>query len=247
MGTLRDEILKASGTAADKDAGLKACEQYCRAVMPLVVRDKLYWRNVAIIQTGGSDDLTGSVKKALETAGAQVTCIVDISTDFPFADESGIADVLTSNGLGAAVDPKTDRDKLFRLIADTVCSGRYSFLIPTFEKAGIATFTGSCNRSCKLVVLVGGADSDLKNRAQSVDAQLLARFASLGVTAVGCEASTSASSYVPVWHKSGIATVDDADSAMGQTCLVYALNGEVANYGAKPTAERLFPKSLESE
>jgi hypothetical protein len=247
MRALKDEILKASGTAADKESALKDCEQYCRAVMPLAIRDKLYWRNVAIVQTGGSDDLTGSVRKALETAGAQVTCTVDISSDFPFADDSGIAEVLTSNGLGSTVDPKTDRDKLFRLIADTICTGKYPFLVPTLEKAGIATFGGNCNRSCKLVVLVGGASSDLQNMAQSVDAHLLARFASLGVTAVGCEASTSASSYVPVWHKSGIATVDNSDSAMGQTCLVYALNGEVANYGAKPTAERLFPKSLESE
>jgi hypothetical protein len=247
MRALKDEILKASGTAADNEAALKACEQYSRAVMPLAIRDKLYWRNVAIVQTGGSDELTGSVRKALETAGAQITCTVDIGTEFRFADSSSVAEVLSGNGLGAAVDPKTDRDKLFRLIADTICTGRYSFLVPTLEKAGIATFSGNCSRSCKLVVLVGGAESDLQNRAQSVDAQLLARFASIGVTAVGCEASASASSYVPVWHKSGIATVDDADSAMGQTCLVYALNGEIANYGAKPTAERLFPKSLESE
>lgn len=244
---LRDEILKAAGSAAEKDAALKAFEQYCRAVMPLIIRDRLRWRNVAIIQTSGSDELTGSVKRALETAGAQVRCTVDINTEFPFADDASIANALTNTGLGALEDPKANRDKVFRLIADAICTGRYAFVVPLLEKAGIANFSGDCSRPCKLVVLVGGADSDQHNRAQSVDAHLVTQFASHGVTVVGCEASTSASSYVPVWHKCGIATVDNADCSMGQTCLVYALNGEIANYGTKPTAERLFPKSMENE
>lgn len=247
MRALKDEILKASGTAAEKDSALKACEQYARALMPLAVRDKLYWRNVAVVQTGDSDDLTGSVKKALKMAGAQVTCVADINRDFGFADDNAIAQVLANNGLGANADPKTNRDKLFRVIADAVCSGKCGYLVPTLEKAGIAVISGDCSRSCKMVVLVGGASSDQRNHAQFVDAQLIARFAALGVTTVGCETSTSASSYVPVWHKSGIATVDDADCAMGQTCLVYALIGETANYGTKPTADRLFPKSLENQ
>lgn len=244
---LRDEILKAAGNAAAKDAALKACEQYCRAVMPMIVRNKLHWRNVVIVQTGGSDELTGSVKKALETAGARVTCTVDISTEFPFGDDKSVAEALTNAGLGAFEDPKANRDKLFRLMADAMCAGRYAFLAPLLEKAGIAAFDGDCNRPCRLVVIVGGADSDQQNRAQIVDAHLVAQFASRGIIVVGCEASTSASSYVPVWRKCGIATVDNADSAMGQTCLVYALNGETSNYGTKPTAERLFPKSLENE
>jgi hypothetical protein len=247
MRVLKHEILKAAGNAARKEAALKACEQYCRAVMPLAVKDRLYWRNVAVIQTGDYDDLTGSVKKVLEMAGAQVTCTVDISDEFPFEDDARISQVLANNGLGSGVDLKADRDKFFRILADTISTGKYPYLASVLEKAGVAAFGGDCDRSCKMVVIVGGATSDSRNIASSVDAQLLARFDKLGVTAVGCEPSDAASSYVPVWHKSGIATVDDADCAMGQTCLVYALNGETANFGTKPTADRLIPKSLESE
>jgi len=247
MRALKDEILKAAGNAASKEAALKACEQYCRAVMPLAVKDRLYWRNVAVVQTGDYDDLTGSVKKALEMAGAQVTCTADISSDFAFGDDAAISQVLVNHGLGSTVDLKADRDKFFRILADTICTGKYPYLVSTLEKAGVAVFGGDCDRSCKMVVMVGGASSDSRNIAQSVDAQLLARFGKLGVTAVGCEASDAASSYVPVWHKSGIATVDNADCAMGQTCLIYALNGETANFGTKPTADRLIPKGVESE
>jgi len=247
MRTLKGEILKASGSAAEKDVELKAREQYCRAIMPLAVHNKLHWHNVAIIQTGDSDELTGTVKKTLETAGANVTSVVDISREFDFSNDSDIANMLASNGLSASADQKANKDKLFRMIADTICTGKYAHLVTALEKAGVATFNGDCNRPCKLVVLVGGTSSDEDKNVQIVDSKLLARFAELGVTAVGCETSSSASSYIPIWHKFGIATVDNADCAMGQTCLIYALNGESANYGTRPTADRLFPKSLENQ
>lgn len=246
MRQLKDEIIKATQTKEQKAAALKSCQEYCRAVMPLAIDNKLYWRNVAVVQTGDYDDLTGSVKQALEMAGARITCTADISSAFRFANDGAIGQTLFSCGLGTTLDPKADRDKLFRVLAGTICSGKYAYLAAKLEKAGVAVFSGDCDRSSRLVVIVGGASSDTENLSETVDAQLLACFEKLGVTVVGCEVSDAVCSYVPVWHKAGIATVDNADNAMGQTCLVYALNGEVANFGTKETADRLIPKSMEN-
>lgn len=246
MRSLKAEIVKVARDSADKEAALKACQEYCTAVMPMAIKDRLYWRNVAIVQTGDYDELTGSVKKALEMAGAQVTCTADISETFPFGDDAQISATLADRGLSPSMDPKTDRDKLFRILADTVCTGSYAHLVSGFEKSGVAVFSGTCDRPCKLVVLVGGSSSNSRSLAASVDAQLLARFEKLGVVVVGCESSGATSSYVGVWHKAGIATVDDADNAMGQTCLIFALNGETANFGTKPTSDRLIPKTMET-
>lgn len=246
MRKLKDEIIRATQTKAEKVAALKACQEYCRAVMPLAVKNKLQWRNVAVVQTGDCDDLTGSVKQALELAGARVACTADISRAFPFADDTRISQVLINLGLGSTRDPKTDRDRLSRILAGTICTGKYSYLAPKLEKEGVAVFGGPCDKTSKLVVLVGGASSDAQTLSENVDAQLLAGFEKLGVTAVGCEASDAVRSYVGMWHKAGIATVDNADNAMGQTCLIYALNGETANFGTKDTADRLIPKTLES-
>ena len=247
MHDLRGEILKSASKSVADEAALKGCEEYCRAMMPFAVKNKLYWRNVAVVQTGDNDDLTGSVKQALEMAGAEVTCTADISSMFPFTDDTAISQALIDIGLGSTGNATGDRDRLFKVLAGTVCSGKSVYLVPKLEKAGIAVITGNCNRSAKLVVLVGGASSETKSLAQSVDAQLVAAFAKSGVSAVGCEPSIAAFSYVPVWHKAGIASIDNADSAMGQTCLIYALNGEVASFGVKKTADRLIPKTMESQ
>lgn len=247
MSTLRSEILKATDTAAKKEARVKALQDYCRAMMPSVVGDKLYWRNVGVVQTGGSDDLTGSVKQALELAGATVTCTLDIQSTFPFGDDNAISKALADAGLGSTYDVKADRERLFRILALAICSGKHPYFVSRLEKAGVATFSGDCGKPCSLVVLVGGAAALTEDSAQNVDSQLIPELEKLGVTVVGCEATDAQVSYVPVWHKCGIATVDDADNAMGQTCLIYALNGETANFGTKDTADRLIPKALESQ
>lgn len=245
MGSLKSEIIKVSRSSAEKEATLKAYREYCAALMPTAIGDKLNWRNVAIIQTGEYDDLTGSVKKALEMAGAQVTCTVDINESFKFGDDAKISQLLIDHGLGSITNPKDNRDKLFRILANTICTGRYAYLASRIEESKVAVFSGACDKTCKMVVLVGGASSTKHNMSQTIDAQLLAQLEKLGVTVVGCETSEAVSSYIPAWHKAGVATVDNADDAMGQTCLIYALNGETANFGIKKTSDRLIPKSME--
>lgn len=247
MSLLKGEIVKVARGSAEKETALKACREYCAAVMPMAISNKLNWHNVAIVQTGNYDELTGSVKKALEMAGAQIISTVDIGDTFPFGDDAKISQLLVNHGLGSTSDPKSDRDKLFRILANTICTGKYTYLVSTLEESKVAMFSGSCDQACKMVVLIGGAAAESKNLSRTVDAQLLAQFEKLGITVVGCETFDAASSYIPAWHKAGIATVDNADDAMGQTCLIYALNGETANFGIKKTSDRLIPKTMETE
>jgi hypothetical protein len=247
MRVLREAILQAHDSATKREAAVKAAQEYCRALMPAVVSNKLSWRNVVVVQTGDSDDLTGSVKQALALAGAQVVCTVDINSDFAFADHSKIKEALTGLGLTATGDSREDRSRLFRVLGETISTGKFTYFVPKLEKVGIANFSDKCETPCSMVVFVGGAGSEESSVVDMVDAELAPELAKQNVTAVGCEASDAKISYVPTWHKAGIATVDNADNAMGQTCLIYALTGEVANFGTKDTADRLIPKSLEGE
>lgn len=244
MRKLKDEIIKATHKKEEKTVALQQCQEYCRAIMPMAVKNRLDWRNIALVQTGDYDDLTGSVKQALELAGGRITCTADISRTFDFTDEAKVTQALVTSQIIPSGDPKTDREKLIRAIARTISTGQYAYLAANLEKAEVATFTGSCDIPARLVVFVGGASSDANNASQLVDAQLPIALNQLGAQAVGCETSLAVLSYVPVWHKAGMATVDNADNAIGQTCLIYALGGEMANFGTKNTADRLIPKSL---
>ncbi|MCX8053798.1 MAG: copper transporter [Armatimonadetes bacterium] len=247
MRILKREIEKATEGAARYEALARASEEFCKAILPVLVKGKLEWRNVAIIQTGDYDDLTGSVKHVLELAGANVISITTLNRRFPFDNEERIDSVLAECGVLTADQAKKPLQKLYEILAGTVTVGTHSHLLEPLERLGVARFDGSYDRyrRVRLIVLVGGSSSESNNTADTVDSRLIAALNGFGATIVGCESSNVASSYVPFWQKAGIATVDNADSAIGQTALVYALNGEKANFGIKPTADRLVPQTLE--
>ncbi len=247
MRVLKREIEQASDGAARKDEIARKCQEVCRAMLPSAVRNRLLWRNVAVVQTGDYDDLAASVKTALELAGAQVTSVVDVSRTFPFDDPAKAASVLRSCGL-TPPSGKEAISKLFSVIAETLCESRYPYLQVALEESGAAKFarTGQSSRT-RLVVLIGGAASKKADTSDTVDATLIEALNRPEITVVGCEGSNASVSYVPVWSKRGIATVDNVDTPMGQLALVCALDGEKARFGVKETADRLVPQTLEAE
>lgn len=246
MRVLKTEIAqKGRETAGAKEVASKS-EEFCQAALPVVAKGRLAWRNVAVIQTGDYDELTGAVKRALELAGAQVTSVTDISRKFPFDDDEKIRQTLANCEVQFSEEERKPSDELWALIADAVLTGRQGNVLPKLEESGVASFTGDYNRSARLIVLVGGAASGKTNTATAVDAALLAQLSKPNVTVVGCEPGSAASSYMQVWQKTGVATVDNADTAMGQIALVCALNGERAHFGVKESADRLVPQTLET-
>lgn len=246
MRVLKREIEKSADECSIRENYAKKSEEFCKAILPIVAKEKLAWRNVAIVQTGDYDDLSGSIKRALELAGATVTSITDISRDFDFTDDKKIAKALTECGIAPPSDAKEARSKLFSIISNSLYAARYNELHSILEENKIAQFTGDYNKYNKLVVLVGGCSDKDTISADTIDTLLIEQLQQSGVTVVGCESSEAVCSYVPIWHKMGIATVDNADSAIGQVALLCALNGECANFGIKDTADRVIPLTLEN-
>ncbi|MHB9035915.1 MAG: copper transporter [Armatimonadota bacterium] len=247
MRVLKREIEMASDENAQKAEVAKNCEEFCRVVLPTVAKDRLAWRNVAIVQTGDYDELSGNVKLALELAGAHVNSVTDINRSFPFDDDGKIAAALTNCGITPPGDPKKARDKLFSVLAEMLYAGQHQQLLSKIEESKVATFTGDYGKFNRFIVLVGGTTSESSFSAQHIDTQLIAQLGSPDVTVVGCEGTQAVGSYISAWHKTGIATVDNVDSAIGQIALICALNGEKAQFGVKDSADRLIPQTLEKK
>lgn len=247
MRLLKHEIEMTAQKANDKESAAKKNEDFCRTVLPVIVKNKLAWRNVAIIQTGDNDELSGSVKRALELAGANVTSITDISRSFDFTNDQKVSKALSSCSITPPTDAKIARNKLFSIIANTIFSSMHPGMLSKLEDAGVAKFTGDYNQFNKLVVLVGGSNSEDTNFAQDIDVPIIGILTKIGAHVVGCENVDAVSSYVPIWYKMGITTIDNADSAIGQASLVYSFEVEPAKFGIKETADRLVPQNLETK
>ena len=220
-------------------------EDALRGLLPGLVAGRLDGRRVLVVQVGDYADAAAQAAEAVRSAGGDVSVVRlprsawlssppsgessgDASALVPAAE--ALAPLLVNPGTGAgALDPYR-RDG--RLEGDTV------------------------DTPARFVVLVGGEETPVEPEAadaagQDAGALLRARDAALvrawqaaGVRVVGAEPLTADVSSMRPYQALGIATVDNIDRAAGQVSLPFALLGETAAFGMKPTADRILPESV---
>lgn len=249
MNKLKDEITLASAEASNQSAIADKYRSFCKVLLPQVVSGKLEGKNIAIVQISDDDDLMGQVRQALQQAGAKITSTTKMNIEFNLENTREISSILVSIGMEpSVVDDKILVEKLFGILAENLSNGMLAEALPKLSTAGFATVVGDYYAKNNVIIIIGGnskVDDDAK--VSLILSNLLEQLEKRNITIVGCEASNANLSYIPFWKKYGIATVDDADTAIGQMSLVFAAGGEVANFGIKDTADRFVPQSLENE
>ncbi|MBI2842451.1 MAG: copper transporter [Armatimonadetes bacterium] len=220
-------------------------EKMCAALVPTTFKDRLRYRNVAIVQTGDYDDLAADLKSLVQSVGAEVTSVTKISPSFDFESPPLVAIALTASGIMPKPD-ESGRTALLHAIADAIITGRSADKLAALEEKHVVNLSGDYTRWNRNIVIIGGSSTADNHRANLVDVPLIDHLTAQGATVVGCEPLDAASSYVPVWKRTNIATVDNANRACGKVSLICALSGEMAHFGQKRTADYLIPHSLEA-
>lgn len=229
-------------------------EEAIAALAPPLVRNKLSGRRVAIIQTGDQPDAARAVADAIVDAGGTVASTTTLTSVF---DELGDDDVTRIRSempdQPASEDPDDD---LLRPITTALRQGSPPSRsgdsdLAVLRRERLITTDGDYSRPVSMVVLVGGAgdNSDLSPEPLAArESDLIDMLTNNGshLSVVGAETQNVPNTSLTTYRSSGIATVDCIDRAIGKLDLVYALNGDRANYGVRPTAERVLPASLET-
>ena len=245
MIALKNQINEASKKAAQTEERAKHYDDFGRIVLPILLKDKLEWRNVAIIRTGDNEELSGVVKKTLELAGAAVPSVTEFNLDYDYKNEKKINKILKDNKLPTSEDGQISLETIFRILAENISTTKHANSLKYLEQAEIAVFNGDYNRASGRVVLIGGLKYDNEELPNLIDTKLIKQLQNAGIAVVGVESSNAKSSYISAWKKMGIATIDNIDMPMGQIALVYALLGEKDNFGIKETADRFMPQIME--
>lgn len=224
-------------------ADLARSEKMNHALMPMALKDKLLYYNIAIVQTGDYDDLATNLRSVIQSAGGQVTSVTKISSEFDFEDKAALTSVLESVGVTPNQN-ESGRTAVMKLVAEALVSGRHTDKIPTLEEKKLISLSGDYGRWNKCVVLIGGSTSKDNKRAEIIDIPLMDELRGLNATVVACEPLGASGSYIPVWKRLDVATIDNADRAGGESALICALTGEKAHFGQKRTAKRFVPETL---
>jgi Copper transport outer membrane protein, MctB len=222
---------------------LGQANEFADRVYPVLTRDRLEGRRIAIVALGGlpSED-SDAVEEALEPTGARLVGVgvvrepVDLSglagdlSRTRFADLRRNPDSLTALGVGLGRQivvggslPEVVRDHLF-----SRASGNFGALDG--------------------VIVVRNQPQDMgpvqRTAAGTFESALMSGITATRAPAVGVETTAAEPSSVSFFQGSDLSSVDDVELTAGQLALVFSLLGAEGSFGIKGSADRLLPDLL---
>lgn len=242
-GSLVNNLQDARSRSDELSAQLGQANELADRVYPVLTRDELDGRRIAIVALGDlSSGDTDAIEGALGPTGARLVGVgvvrepVDLNglaedlAKTRFADLRRNPDSLTALGTGLGRQivlggtlPEVVRDHLFAR-----ASGNFGALDG--------------------VIVVRNQPQDMgpvqRTNAGTLESGLMSGITATRVPAVGVESSTAEPSSVSFFQANDLASVDDIDLTAGQLALVFALLGAEGSFGVKGSADRLLPDLL---
>lgn len=227
---------------------LRQADRFGRTVLPLLVGDRLYGKQVAIMRLNpapeahSGDDLPSTLRRA----GAEVTTSLTFLEDPAMMDterRAGVARIL-------GIDPAAENlpVETLRGVARELGRGTPTLLTSYLVDAQVVTVTSGTKAPAQLAVILGGAPDEARAAAaRSLDLPLIDALRTVGITVAAAETTDVKVSLIKQYRTKGILTVDNIDTPAGQAALVLGLaTGKSGNYGVKDTARQLLPLAGES-
>ena len=214
------------------------------AVRPLLLKGRLAGKSVAVIQTGDYPNLTSDVQSAIEDAGATASSTTVVSKVFVARADRQLAAVLTQlRETHPTLDPT--REAIIHVLARSIAKGGSDTDLNVLANAKLIERDGDYTQSVHLAVIVGGGkDDSAPDRVAAIDRPLVEQLKSMGVRVVFVEPSDATVSYIPYLQDQDVATVDNADTDIGQISTILAFASPVSDYGIKSTARGgILPRS----
>lgn len=241
---IRAENIQQKKVAEGLSEQVKKHTEFERAVAPALVDNRLWGRNIAIIQTGDYGEATQSAKAILEQAGAQVVSVTTLHNMYSNSSNNRMIRALKIIN-GGPIDESNPTSSVLSIIADCIVNGSNPGAMEVLEDNRLLSTAGKYDRHVVHMVLVGGSKDGTLKTSSILDPTLIDKLKAAGVTTlVGVEPLDAGMSFIPAYHVKQIPTVDNIDQYIGQVGLVYAIHGEPGHFGVKRTSDRVAPQSL---
>ncbi len=239
VGNLQD----ARSHADELSGELNRSDEFGERVYPVLTRDRLAGRRIAIVALGGlPSDITGAVEDALGPTGAK---LVGVGVVREPVDVNGLAGDLSKTRFA---DLRTNPDALAELGTGL---GRQLVLggtLPEVVRGQLFSRASGTFGGLDGVIVVRDQPEDLgpvqRGKANQLESALMGGIAATRTPAVGIEATGSEPSSVSFFQSNDLSSVDDVDLTAGQLAMVFAMLGAEGSFGVKGSADRLLPDLL---
>jgi Copper transport outer membrane protein, MctB len=239
VGNLQD----ARSRADELSGQLNRSDEFGERVYPVLTRDRLSGRRIAIVALGGlPSDLVGNVEDALGPTGAR---LVGVGVVREPVDVSGLTGDLAKTRFA---DLRTNPDALSELGTGL---GRQLVLggtLPEVVRGHLFSRASGSFGALDAVIVVRDQPEEMgpvqRSRANQLESALMAGITGTRKPAVGVETTASEPSSVSFFQSGDLSSVDDVDLTAGQLAMVFSILGAEGSFGVKGSADRLLPDLL---
>jgi hypothetical protein len=239
VGNLQDERSRAEELSAE----LNRADEFGERVYPVLTRDRLEGRRLAIVALGGlPGDLAGDVEEALEPTGAK---LVGVGVVREPVDVNGLAEDLAKTRFA---DLRTNPDALTELGTGLGRQLAIGGTLPEVVRGQLFSRASGTFGGLDGVIVVRDQPEDMgpiqRAKANQLESALMSGITATRVPTLGVETTTTEPSSISFFQSNDLTSVDDVDLTAGQLALVFALLGNEGSFGVKGSADRLLPDLL---
>ena len=239
ISSLRTQLSNASKQKAVSAQEQVAAQKYIDATYPVLVRNRLKGKRIAVVFVGRLDGgLNSAIGDALRDSGAVPVRLRALK--MPIDDKQLDAKLSAQPGDQEYVG-KTKLEQLGRALGVELVTGGETPLWNTLSDSLVDQQGGSGKQQVDGVVVARTVPPQRDGTSRFLFG-LYQGLSSGDVPAVGVEASDATSSAVPIFKKVGLSSVDNVDTPAGRLSLVLLLAGAPnGQYGFKSTADDALP------
>jgi len=239
VGNLQD----ARSRADDLSGQLGQSNEFAQRVYPVLVRDRLQGKRIAVVALGGlPGEITSAVEEALEPTGAK---LVGVGVVREPVDINGLTEDLSKTRFA---DLQTNPDALTALGTGLGRQLTIGGTLPEVVRSQLFSRASGSFGALDGVIVVRSQPQDMgpvqRGRAAQLESALMAGITGTREPAVGVESSTAEPSSISFFQGNDLSSVDDVDVSAGKVALVFALLGAEGSFGVKGSADRLLPDLL---
>jgi hypothetical protein len=241
--SLVNNLQDARSKTDELNGQLGRSNEFADRVYPVLTRDRLEGKRIAIIALGGlpSDD-TNAVEDALGPTGAK---LVGVGVVREPVDLNGLAGDLAKTRFA---DIRTNPDTLTALGVGVGRQLVRGGTLPEVVRGQLFSRASGSFGALDGVIVVRNQPQDLgpvqRTTAGTLESALLGGITATRTPATGVEGSTAEPSSISFFQGNDLSSVDDVEMAAGQVALVFTLLGAEGSFGVKSSADRLLPDLL---
>jgi hypothetical protein len=239
VAKLQKQLDQTAQQAGNLGREQEAARAYINQTYPVLVRNRLRGKRVAVVFVGSVDGgVRSAVTRALTDAGGDQLRLraLTVPIDGPQIDTT-----LAKSPNAGSFHGQGRFEALGRALGQELMLGGETPLWNALTDVLVEQREGGSKDPADGVVVVRTAKPQ-KNATSRFLLGLYAGLGSTGAPAVGVEATDARRSAVSVYRQAGLSSVDDIDTLAGKLALVLLLQGAPSGqYGVKQTADDALP------